>query len=224
MVKSEGFVLNRFCLLEVPETDALTKIIQFYAKPQGLITLYVRDIYTDSYLYGKLELFDKINIWWESAKDLANLVDIINYKRNKKIYNYENFMGFSYIAKVIKEDVKLYDEYIYNLVEYFWDYDFGKNFYLEVLWFILHVMDYLGIRALFLDKDFTKSPQNIGINPQDGDIGFSKYSIKVRKEVLELLKNIEKTDLDNIRNLRCSTSIAKEGLKFMMRMFRGLSR
>lgn len=68
MLKSEGYILNRFYLLEAEETEALTKIVQVYLKSRGLVTLYVRDIYVDSNFFGKLELFDKVNIWWESAK------------------------------------------------------------------------------------------------------------------------------------------------------------
>jgi recombinational DNA repair protein (RecF pathway) len=151
MKRHEGYVLNRFYLVEAEESDALTKIVQVYLKQGGLITLYVRDIYVDSNIFGKLELFDKVELWWESVKDLANLVDIVNHQRNKRLYNYENFMGFSYISKLIKDDIKLYDEYIYKLLEFFWDYHFGKNFYLPVLWFLVHISDYLGIRPMFLD-------------------------------------------------------------------------
>jgi len=45
MLKSEGYILNRFYLLEAEETEALTKIVQVYLKSRGLVTLYVRDIY-----------------------------------------------------------------------------------------------------------------------------------------------------------------------------------
>jgi len=224
MLKSEGYILNRFYLLEAEETEALAKIVQVYLKSRGLVTLYVRDIYLDSNLFGKLELFDKVNIWWESAKDLANLVDIIGYKRNKNLYSYENYMGLSYISKAIKEDIKLYDEYVYRLLEFFWSYDFGKNFYIPVLWFFINVADYFGFRPLFLDKDFSRSPSVLYINLQDGDIGMSKYSMKVRKHVLELLKIISNTDLENIGDVKMSISEAKEGTKFMMRLFRGLNR
>jgi len=157
MLKSEGYILNRFYLLEAEETEALAKIVQVYLKSRGLVTLYVRDIYLDSNLFGKLELFDKVNIWWESAKDLANLVDIIDYKRNKNLYSYENYMGLSYISKAIKEDIKLYDEYVYRLLEFFWSYDFGKNFYIPVLWFLINVADYFGFRPLFWIKIFLKA-------------------------------------------------------------------
>ncbi len=224
MVKSEGFVLNRFYLIEAEETEGFTKIVQLYTRYHGLITLYVRDIYIDSHLFGKMELFDKVVIWWESAKDLANLVDIIDYKRNKKIYTYENYMGFSYISKTIKEDLKLYDESIYDLLGYFWDYDFGRNFYVPVLWFLIYVSDYLGFRPLFLDKDISKSPEFLYINLQDGDIGKSTYSMKVRKSVLEILKIISNTDLKSIESLKISMKDAKEGAKFMMKLFRGLNR
>ncbi len=224
MVKSEGFILNRFYLIEAEETDSFTKIVQVYAKPQGLITLYVRDIFVDSHLFGKLELFDKVFIWWESAKDLANLVDIIDYKRNKKIYTYENYMGFSYISKAVKEDLKLYDDYVYEMIEYFWDYEFGKNFYIPVLWFLIHVSDYLGFKPMFLEKDISQSPSFLYVNLQDGDIGKSKYSMKVRKKVLEILKTISNTDLEDIPKLKVSMQDAKEGAKFMMRLFRGLNR
>ncbi|MFP3206628.1 MAG: hypothetical protein RXQ72_03755 [Hydrogenobaculum sp.] len=224
MLKSEGYILNRFYLLEAEETEALTKIVQVYLKSRGLVTLYVRDIYVDSNFFGKLELFDKVNIWWESAKDLANLVDIIDYKRNKNLYSYENYMGLSYISKAIKEDIKLYDEYVYRLLEFFWSYDFGKNFYIPVLWFLINVADYFGFRPLFLDKDFSKSPNVLYINLQDGDIGMSKYSMKVRKHVLEFLKIISNTDLENIGDVKMSISDAKEGTKFMMRLFRSLNR
>ncbi len=224
MVKSEGFILNRFYLVEADETDALTKIVQFYARQHGLITLYVRDIYVDSHLFGKLEPFDKIYVWWESAKDLANLVDIIDYKRNKNLYSYENYMGFSYISKAIKEDLKLYDDYIYELLEYFWNHGFCKNFYIPVLWFLIHVSDYLGFKPIFLEKDISKSPDFVYINLQDGDIGKSKYSMKVRKKVLEILKTISNTDLEDIGSLKFSMQDAKEGTKFMMRLFRGLNR
>jgi len=52
----------------------------------------------------------------------------------------------------------------------------------------------------------------------------SKYSMKVRKHVLELLKIISNTDLENIGDVKMSISEAKEGTKFMMRLFRGLNR
>jgi len=223
MKRHEGYVLNRFYLVEAEESDALTKIVQVYLKQGGLITLYVRDIYVDSNIFGKLELFDKVELWWESVKDLANLVDIVNHQRNKRLYNYENFMGFSYISKLIKDDIKLYDEYIYKLLEFFWDYHFGKNFYLPVLWFLVHISDYLGIRPMFLDMPLDNT-DFLYINSKDGSIIKTDNAIKVRKKVLEILKTISNTDLENIGDIKMSVLDAKEGTKFMMKLFRGLNR
>lgn len=223
MLKSEGIILNRFYLIEAEETEALTKIVQVYTKNSGLITLYVRDIFTYSDLFGKLELFDKINFWWESAKDLANLVDIIDYKRPKS-YTYENFMGLSYMAKIIKDDIKLSDETIYDLFSYFWEYDFGKNFYIPAIWFVMFSIMHMGFSPMFLDSDLSKSPDTVGINPYDGSLGFSKYSIKTKKIVLEILKTIANTDLEDIKSLRFSMEHSKEAFRVVSRLFKGLNR
>lgn len=224
MVKSEGYILNRFYVIESAETEAVAKIVQIYTKNQGLITMYVRDIYIDSYLFGKMELFDRVILWWESAKDLANLVDLVAYDR-LKTFDYEKYMGLSYMAKVIKEDVKFYDEFVYDLFSYFWNYEFENNFYIPILWFLLAISYHFGIRPLFLEKDISENLSDIvGINLSDGNIGFSKYSIKVRKQVLKLLKIISQTDLKNMRDLKFNIVDSKEALHFMLKLFKGLNR